>query len=49
MIAGAAALALVAGGAFGAPPRDTARLPFVSPIFGDSIVFQRCEPSPVWG
>ena len=44
-----AALALLNGKAFAAPPQETAPLPFVSPIFGDNMVLQRGKPNVVWG
>ena len=44
-----AALMLVSGRAFGAPPQDAAPLPFVSPIFGDNMVLQRGKPNAIWG
>ncbi|HXK05275.1 MAG TPA: alpha/beta hydrolase-fold protein [Verrucomicrobiae bacterium] len=44
-----AALALMRGGAFGAPPQDAVPLPFVSPIFSDNMVLQRGKPNPIWG
>jgi sialate O-acetylesterase len=44
-----AALALMNESAFGAAPQDAAPLPFVSPIFGNSMVLQRGKPNPIWG
>jgi len=38
-----ACIALVAQAA------DNARLPFVSPMFGDNMVFQRGKPNTIWG
>jgi sialate O-acetylesterase len=32
-----------------AAPQDAAPPPFVSPIFGDSMVLQRGKPNPIWG
>jgi len=43
-----ASFALLAGAVSAAPPQDAA-LPFVSPIFGDSMVLQRGKPNAIWG
>jgi len=42
------ALALVAG-TVGAAPSEAEPLPFISPIFGDSMVLQRGKPNAIWG
>ena len=44
-----AGLALMSASVFGAAPQDAALLPFVSPIFGDSMVLQRDKPNTIWG
>lgn len=41
--------ASLAASVLGAPPQETAPLPFVSPIFGDNMVLQRGKPNTVWG
>ena len=43
------ALVVVTDGAFGAAPPESGPLPFVSPIFGDSMVLQRGKPNAIWG
>ncbi len=44
-----AAVALTNASAFGAPPQANPPLPFVSPIFGDSMVLQRGKLNVIWG
>jgi sialate O-acetylesterase len=44
-----AAAALVGGSAAVAASPEAGALPFVSPIFGDSMVLQRGKPNPIWG
>jgi sialate O-acetylesterase len=41
--------ALAGGSALGAAPQNAGPFPFVSPIFGDSMVLQRGKPNAIWG